>query len=185
LLIKNTKKFTPLKTIKNKMKKILVIVSVLMIVFVCTALAQQKIEPSTAVAGKFGELFQGATESRWSLNDNVYGVSFRRNEESSIAYFDMNGELIANGRRISESQLPMSIADRLAETRQLQEKKHGQLGIAALYEFSRKDGTQYIATVENESITMLFVAENGRVTVSKKSNKLPAGENKSVTASSK
>jgi hypothetical protein len=164
------------------MKKILVIVSVLMVVIVCTAQAQQKIEPSAAVAVEFGQRFLGATEARWSLKDNVYGVSFRYNDESSIAYFDQQGELIANGRRISEKQLPMSVAGRLVETCRLQEKKYGQVGIAALYEFSRQSGTQYVATLENDKVAMVLVAENGNVTISKRTNKLPAGENKSVTA---
>jgi hypothetical protein len=170
------------KTTKQlkQMKKILVFVSVLMIV--CTAQAQQRIEPSAAVSENFGQLFPGATESKWSLKDNVYGVSFRCNEETSIAYFKAEGELIANGRRISERQLPLSVKARFTDVCHAQEKKFGHVGIAALYEFSRDGGTQYVATVENENVSMMLIAENGTVSVSKKTNKLAAGESKSVTA---
>jgi hypothetical protein len=164
------------------MKKILVIVSVLMIVIVCTAQAQQKIEPSPGVAQKFSDAFQGATNARWSRYSDGYGVSFLYNGESSIAYFGASGKLIANGRRISENQLPMSVGNRLGETRQLNEKKYGELEMGPMYEFARDGSTQYIIGAGNAKVSLLLVSENDRITVKRTLKDLSEDENKSVAA---
>src|SRR5258706_15842694 len=148
------------------MKKM--IVSVAFITAGVSALAQQAGGPSAALPKKFDQLFQGATEVHWYTNAKVVGISFNYHQEVSIAYFTKEGELIANGRRIPEMQLPMATKDKLLVLKNDHEKKYGSLSMSSIYEFSRDGDTEYIITLENDKTSLIVASKGGELTVRKK-----------------
>jgi hypothetical protein len=169
----------------RKSMKTIMILCVVFLVVVNTSFAQTKVEPSPAVTASFEKEFPEAESVRWSSKNGVFGVSFGFHQETRIAYFSPDGELIAKGRRIEEARLPLSVADEVASMKSRRENKYGPLSTLNVYEFSRGGETEYVLKLENEKIEMLVVSENGRTSVRKTTMKNVVNREKSLLATSK
>jgi len=110
-------------------------------------------EVSSIVNEAFQKEFNGASHVRWELiKDNaIYQARFIFNNERLNAYFDEDGSLIAVGRFISETSLPLLINKTLA-------KKYDGYQILEVIEYVQGDETSYLVTLENEKNKLIVNA---------------------------
>jgi hypothetical protein len=155
------------------MKKI-IILSVLTLISMSTLRGQSKAEPSPAVAAEFSKQFKGATDVNWDKIGTLSFAQFQLQKHLTIAYFDNDGNLIAQGRKISEEQLPMRLRADLLAVKSEREKNSGVLSIGNIFEYTgESDYTQYVTSLENDRESIVVGTVNGKMTVRSKSKKGP------------
>lgn len=163
------------------MKKL--IVSMIILISTTALKAQSVYEPSTELVTKFNHQFDGATEAKWSLKDDVIGVGFHHQGFCKIAYYDKDGNLVASGRKISESQLPMKISHDFTNERIGLEKKSGAFTSGSCYEFLKESGgTEYILMLENNRESLMIVGEGDRTRIANRTKKATPIVTKEVIA---
>ncbi len=153
------------------MKKHIIIGVVLMITSLNNLVAQDSNKVSASVLKRFDESFQGASNVHWvSLAKKVSQVRFRYLGNSCIAYFDQEGSLITNGRRIkSIHDLPLTVQAGLLNQKTRMERKFGAFTISIIYEMVKDDLTKYIISMENNKAAVtLSVNTLGFALVEKK-----------------
>lgn len=155
------------------MKKVIILVAFSL--FSLSALrGQSKTEPSSAAAAEFSKLFAGATNVNWDKAGTLSFAQFHLQKDQIVAYFDADGHLIAQGRKISEEQLPMSLHNDLLAVKSERERKSGVLAIGNIFEYVGDSGyTQYVTSLENEKESIVVGTFNGKMTVRSKSKKDP------------
>jgi hypothetical protein len=153
------------------MKKL--IISMIILISTTALKAQSTYEPATELVTKFNNQFGGATEAKWSKKGDVIGVGFQHEGFCKIAYYDQDGKLVASGRKISQSQLPMKINQEIASTRISLEKKTGPYTAGSCYEFLKESGsTEYVILLENSRESVTLVSENDQTRIENRSKKV-------------
>src|SRR5882757_8538506 len=104
------------------MKKV-IILAVFTLMSLSTLHGQSKAEPSPAIAAEFSKQFAGVTDVNWDKIGTLSFAQFHLQKDLIVAYFDADGHLIAQGRKISEEQLPMTLRKDLLAVKSDRERK--------------------------------------------------------------
>lgn len=115
----------------------------------------------------FKREFSSARNVSWTAlaNKSIFQASFTVNGERLNAFFNEDGDLLATGRYIETSTLPMLVNQRVSE-------RYGQYNVAEAIELVNGGETSYILTLENGSRKVVAQAyANGSVYVIKKTKK--------------
>lgn len=138
------------------MKKLLIIATLFVSVCSYTVKAEkiEKVHPRVEQA--FNKEFAGAQYVRWELikKENIYQAHFIYNNERLDAFFDADGALIATGRFIAVSNLPMLISKSIVS-------RYDDHQINEVVEVVRGNETSYLVTIENEKTRLIVHAFNG------------------------
>jgi hypothetical protein len=148
------------------MKKLLVIAVLFLSVCSYTVKAEkiEKVNPRLEQA--FNKEFAGAQYVRWELikKENIYQVHFIYNNERLDAFFEADGTLIATGRFIAVSNLPLLISKNISE-------RYSDYQVCEVVECVRGSETSYLVTVENEKAKLVVHVSGGSSYVFKKEKK--------------
>jgi hypothetical protein len=129
------------------MKKIISIAMILVAFSTAHAFAQAP-TPSVVV-GSFKHKFANADRPSWAVVKDLYRVDFSLQNQSLIAFFNADGELIASSRNITLMQLPISLNSSL-------ETHFGNFTVSSLFEVDEHDGIYYYAKVSNQKSEILL-----------------------------
>lgn len=111
--------------------------------------------------------FAGAQYIVWqSLKDHdIYHAKFIYNNEQINAFFEQDGNLLAIGRFIAPSSLPLSIVKNISN-------KYPELEVKDAIEYTKSGETSYVITLENEKVrTIIQAYSSGSLYVFKKEKK--------------
>lgn len=125
------------------MKPLVILLTVVSSFFATNSKANEE-AVSPAAIKTFNRTFAGAREVAWSLDNNLYKVSFQVSGQYATAFYDSNGDLVVITRNISPLQLPVVL---LASIKQ----DYSQQWISELIEVTDDAGTYYYITLEDGS----------------------------------
>lgn len=111
--------------------------------------------------------FEGAQYIVWqSLKEHdIYHAKFIYNNEQINAFFEQDGNLLAIGRFIAPSSLPLSIVKNISN-------KYPELEVKDAIEYTKSGETSYVITLENEKVrTIIQAYSSGSLYVFKKEKK--------------
>ena len=118
-------------------------------------------EPGTKVKQAFISEFTQVKDVEWTAmnNQGVYQAKFTFNNETLQAFFTEEGEFLGTTRQITKSQLPILVASGL-------EKQYADSRVITIFEYSKKDGTDYYITLVTKKGAMIVKANgSGELTV--------------------
>jgi hypothetical protein len=148
------------------MKKFFVSLVLFVSVAGTSTFASEKDEVNSQVQKSFQKEFAGARFVKWELiKENIYQAHFLYNDKRLDAYFSADGRLLATGRFIPESNLPLLVSRSIA-------RKFDQYQVKDVVEYSQGDETSYLLTLENEKSTLIVQAySSGSTYIFKKEKK--------------
>ena len=132
------------------MKKIL-IAALLLISVSFGAMAQNNEVINQRTMASFKNNFVNASDAVWEQDVNYSKVTFSLNGSILFAYYMPGGEMIAVGRNISSSQLPLHLFTEL-------KKEYNSFWITDLFELSVNGRAEYYITLENADEKRILVA---------------------------
>lgn len=132
------------------MKKIIIMLAIA--ISSLTAFAGEE-NVSSTVLNAFNKEFTGAKDVQWTSTDNYYKATFVFNGQNVVAFYQLEGELIATTRNISSLELPISLQTNL-------KSKYSKYWISDLFEISNNEGTSYYITMENAD-SKIVLKSNG------------------------
>jgi hypothetical protein len=149
------------------MKKFLVSLVLFVSVFGISvqAAGDDKINPRAKEA--FDKEFSGATYVKWEVlgKEGIYHAYFIHNNERLNAFYDEEGHLIATGRFIAESTLPLLVSKTIRA-------RYDQYELRHVVEYINGNETSYLVTLENEKAKLVVQAyHSGSTYVFKKEKK--------------
>ncbi len=121
-------------------------------------------EPSVIVKEAFSKEFTGIKEVQWNNvpGEGIYEAKFTFNNETLQAYFTTEGEFLGTTRLISQSRLPVLVANELA-------KQYPNAHVVSVFEHSMPESLAYYITVTTEKGGLALKATgNGELTVYKR-----------------
>lgn len=126
------------------MKKILSLVLLLGLLSTTILAANDPIKVNRRVESSLLKKFSGAQYVSWQImkEARIYHATFIYNHERLNAFLDDNGELIATGRYIPASNLPLLV------TRNIQEKYPSYILVESI-EYIKENETSYILKMES------------------------------------
>ncbi|MEP7278969.1 MAG: hypothetical protein ABI813_10025 [Bacteroidota bacterium] len=147
------------------MKKIILSLSIAAILLSSFTIAQAAgKDPNTIVKQAFNKEFIQVKDVEWTtVNESgVYQAKFIFNNEPLQAFFAEDGQFLGTTRQLSKSQLPIIVVTAL-------EKQYPDMHVATIFEFSKKEGTDYYITVTGtKSAMMLKASGSGELSIYKK-----------------
>lgn len=144
-----------MKIIKTKiMKKIIVIMSVMLIAGLSHAYADKGKDVNQDATASFSRDFASAKNISWQQEKQYAKVTFTINDRVMFAYYsNQNGELIAVVRNILSDQLPIGLMTSL-------KRNYSEFWISNLFEIAYDGQTGYYTTLENEN-EIVVLKSNG------------------------
>jgi len=124
------------------MKKRMLTVLILFVITISTTFAKNTNRIDRRVLATFKTEFVHATDVSWERQNIYYKASFKLDGRSVMAYFTMEGEVLAVSRNILSQQLPVQLQNELR-------KGYSNYWISDLFELSTNDGTSYYVTIED------------------------------------
>jgi hypothetical protein len=123
------------------MKPLFILLTVVSSFFATASSANDEVVSPAAIKS-FNRAFAGARDVAWSLENDLYKVTFQVAGQHANAFYDGNGELVVITRNISPLQLPMVL---LASVKQ----EYSKQWISDLIEVTDDGGTHYYITLED------------------------------------
>lgn len=143
--------------------------------------AQESDFPSKKAKETISNTFIDATNVSWKKHNKIYYATFTNSGQSWIAFVQNDGTLVASGRRIAFTNLPLVVQENVKPIVKNFEKKFGTLQHGCIYEMVNSGLTEYYIPFENDNHTLALLATGmGTVTVvaKKLKNKLNLTEPK-------
>lgn len=162
-----------------------IILALFTLIAVNTLWGQSGIEPSPTISAAFARQFPNATRVIWNKAGELTFAQFHADENTSLAYFDDDGKLVAKGRKISEDQLPAAVRANLLSLKSDREKKMGTLAIGNVFEYSEGSSKiQYVTSLESNRESIVVGTIAGKMTVRSrvKKDNIASGPSREVTA---
>lgn len=144
------------------MKKAFLALSIFLTIGFTTALAynEKKVDPK--VLSAFQKEFSLAENVKWEIKDGLSQVRFSLFDQSLVAWYNSEAELLSTVRNISYKQLPLSVIKSL-------EEKYGEADFTSMLEVTRAHETNYIIQVEAKEKKLLLKSNaEGNLSVVKK-----------------
>jgi len=155
---------------KNKstvMKKFFISLLMLISVFSYAGVPGSGEKVSARIQAAFEKEFKGAQYIVWqSLNDyQLFHAKFIYNNEQVNAFFEENGNLLAIGRYITISSLPLTVTKSISSQYDKYEMKDA-------IEYSKSGEPSYVISLENDKSRLVVEAySNGNIYLFKKEKK--------------
>jgi hypothetical protein len=149
------------------MKKFLVSLVLLVSVFSYSVRAAGGDGVSPRAKATLEKEFSGASYIKWELLDKgtIAHANFVYNNQRLNAFFDEDGVLVATGRFIDQSSLPLLVSKSLST-------RYGQYEVCNVVEYNNGSETSYLVTLENEKAKLVVQAyHSGSIYVFKKEKK--------------
>jgi hypothetical protein len=139
------------------MKKISL--AVLAIVAICTSkVNSQSIEAKASFASEFGR----AENVTWEkVNNKISLARFSENNESKLAYFDSDGKLLMQSRKISFANCPHLVQKSVNRIMESYRTKSGILQVVHTYEITEQDETRYYLNAGNANVQIALMSSTG------------------------
>lgn len=125
------------------------------------AIALLLVAGSSALFAAGGDIFEtallknfaGAKSIKWeySKKDNLHKAIFTLNNEQLIAFFDEDASLIATGRSIQKSNLPLLVNRTISQ-------RFGNYKVNAVVEYIESGETSYIISMSNYKAKLIVRA---------------------------
>ena len=150
--------------------------SLMLLMISLQAVIAQQIIPTTKANESLNRHFENASNINWMKSNAIYCATFSYQKESWIAFIDNDGNLVAKGRRISQSQLPLLVQSGLIPLKQSFEKKMGALSAGCIYEMVKSGTTEYFIPLENDNHYLALKSySDGNIVVASKRKKSTTG----------
>lgn len=121
---------------------------------------EKKIDPR--VLSAFEKEFWFAKNASWDESGGISQVKFSLNDQTFIAWYNTDAELIGTARNILYMQLPLSVIKSL-------EEKFGSADLSDITEVTKDNLTTYYLTAEEKSKKYFLEASSvGSITILKK-----------------
>ena len=149
------------------MKKFLVLAVLFASVCSYSVKASEEDKVIPGVEKSFKKEFAGATYVKWEVLENreIFQANFIYNNERLSAFFDNDGSLLAVGRFILPSNMPLLVNKTM-------DKRFGGYEVKEVLEMVRGNETSYLVTLENEKARLIVNAySNGGAYIFKKVKK--------------
>ena len=131
------------------MKKI--IMSLVMVITVAASAFAGDVKVDQRVAKAFQKEFSAAKDATWSVQDNLYKVTFTYYDKIISAFYDKKGFLIGVTRYILSTELPYYLQKELRSY-------YDDYWITNLFELSKESGTSYHVTLKSAEETIILSA---------------------------
>ena len=135
-----------------------IILSAALTIICLNLFAQENATVNAYVTRNFEKEFSGATNVAWSNHGKGISLAqFRLDDESWVAYFNRQGDLITSGRKIKSSdRLPYKVKESLGTMEDKFEAKYGPLDHGAIFEMISAGGTEYFVPLENGQVALMI-----------------------------
>ena len=135
------------------MKKFLVLALLATGVFSFSVKAADNDKITPTVEKSFNKEFAGATYVKWAVleKSDMYQANFIYNNERLSAFFAEDGSLLAMGRFIASSNLPLLVTKTI-------NNRFAGYEIKEVMEVVKGSETSYVVTVENEKTRLIVNA---------------------------
>lgn len=112
--------------------------------------SSKKTNVNDRIESAFKKEFAGATSVTWEhiRKHDIYEAKFIFNYERLNAYFDVEGNLIAMGRFVTESNLPLVLRKNIHE-------RFDEYTICEVVEYTTNNETSYLVVLESEKATLV------------------------------
>ncbi len=139
------------------MKKFFVIA--MAICFITTSVnATDAYKVSTRVLNNFNANFENATNVSWVVKPDYSKATYMLDNRTCDAFFDNQGELIANSHGISIGDLPTAAKRSFA-------KKYANYTVKEVIQFDTNEETCYYISAENEKHAVVLKVSQGFLSV--------------------
>lgn len=144
------------------MKKNIIIAAALGLICLNNVFAQESAQVNASVAKNFASKFAGASNVSWEPKaKGISLVKFHLQNESWIAYYSNEGDLITSGRKVmSPNLLPIKVKEALKDVQSKYESKFGNFLFGSIFELTSDKGTEYYIPLENAQLSMLVSIDN-------------------------
>ena len=133
------------------MKPLFILLTVMSSFFAQAANNNDKITPEALKS--FKRTFTNAQDVSWSVNDNLYKVTFQVAGQYANAYYNGVGQLVVVTRNISPLQLPVVL---LASIK----KDYAKQWISDLVEANDETGVHYYITLEDADQKIILKSDS-------------------------
>jgi hypothetical protein len=156
------------------MKKYIILTAAFMLCL-CDIQAQQSNAVSASIASKFSKQFSGAERIEWNEAGKVCYAMFQFENQTWLAYYDQEENLMATARQISEDRhLPLVVQQSLQNYREQQSAKSGPFNLGPIYELNQYGFTRYLVSMEGGDRQITFTIDSsGARTILHKDHKTP------------
>lgn len=146
------------------MKNPIILTAALMLCL-CHVQAQPETNVSASLEGKHLQAFGTADNISWHRTNRVTYAMFSYQDQSWLAYYDNNEQLVATARKISQPGLPILVAQGIEA---FQHKK-GQMKLGPVFELIQDGTARYLVKMEGEQegYTLTFDSMGNRTTIDK------------------
>ncbi len=144
------------------MKKAILALSMYLTIGLTTALADKEKKVDPRVLSAFQKDFSLAENVKWEIKDGLSKARFSIFDQSLVAWYNAEAELVTTIRNISYKQLPLSVIKSL-------EEKYGEADFTNMQEVTKDQETNYFIQVETK-VKKLIIKSNfaGNLSVFKK-----------------
>lgn len=133
------------------MKKVLLLLSGLLVAGVITTTAQMDPVVDPQVKESFKKEFPEAQSAKWSGNQDYNRVDFTMKDYRLQAFYNKQGDLIETRRDLSYNQLPLTVMKEL-------EKNYPDTEFSQIEEISDNRGTKYLLRAETAKRKLRIIA---------------------------
>ena len=168
------------------MKKNIILAVALAVICLTNLFAQENAKIKANVIRSFEKKFAGASNVIWqSQPKGISLTQFRFENETWVAYYNAEGQLITSGRMIkSADTLPIKVKESLQTAQEKYQAKYGTLTYSLIYEMTSDKGTEYYIPMANSQVSLLVsFDDSGSSDIrSKVKSELPVMQDKSAIA---
>ena len=144
------------------MKKAILALSMFLTIGLTAALAYEETKVDPKVLSAFQKDFSFAENVKWEITTGLSQVRFSIYDQSLIAWYNAEAELISTARNILYKQLPLSVIKSL-------EEKYSEADFTSMQEITKGNETNYFIQVESKEKKLLLKANSsGSLSVVKK-----------------
>lgn len=144
------------------MKKAILALSMFLTIGLSAALAYEETKVDPKVLSAFQKDFSLAENVKWEIKTGLSQVRFSIYDQSLIAWYNAEAELISTARNILYKQLPLSVIKSL-------EEKYSEADFTSMQEITKGNETNYFIQVESKEKKLLLKANSsGSLSVVKK-----------------
>lgn len=153
------------------MKKNIILAVTLAVICLNLGFAQEKANVNAAVIRSFEKKFAGASNVKWeSQPKQISFAQFRFENETWLAYYTVEGNLISSGRLLkSINSLPIKVKESLQTLQDDSQAKYGNLVYSLVYEMTTDHSTEYFIPMESQQASLLVsFTEQGASSIRRK-----------------
>ena len=134
--------------------KPLLIAFTLVCAVVTTSAFAKDVKVTPVVLHTFETSFKSAQDVQWSRVDALYLATFTLDQQKVLAFFSSEGALVATGRYLSKTQLPISLQTNLKQN-------YDNYAVVDLFEVSNEEGTSYYVNLASAEKMLTLKSEAG------------------------